>query len=139
MTEADTDAPQPDSLTVIQAARLIGVSPKRVRQLVEAGTLAAIPDRSPMHVTAESVEALRIDRAKAAKATQRAVEPPSASAATLTPELVEAITQAALKAAAAERAALLELTEQAHSNLVAMHEQTAARLTDELHAETGAS
>ena len=44
-----------DSYTPAQAAELLGLSVKRVRQLVASGKLKAVPKSSPLAITAESV------------------------------------------------------------------------------------
>ena len=39
---ADPEEPAPEWLTTIQAAEILGVSPRRVRQLVQRGFLSAV-------------------------------------------------------------------------------------------------
>lgn len=54
-----------DALSVGQAARLLGLSPARVRELVDQGKLTA--ERTPLGrlISAKSVEALRLARESA--------------------------------------------------------------------------
>lgn len=51
-----------DSYSVAEAARIIGRSPKRVRQLIEAGSLPTVPDSSPVRVPADAVHRERDKR-----------------------------------------------------------------------------
>jgi excisionase family DNA binding protein len=51
-----------DSYTPAQAAELLGLSVKRVRQLVASGKLKAVPRSSPLKIKAESVHKEREDR-----------------------------------------------------------------------------
>jgi len=44
-----------DRYTVAETARLLGVSPKRIRQLIAAGTLPTIAGTSPVELPAEAV------------------------------------------------------------------------------------
>jgi chromosome segregation ATPase len=53
-----------DSYTASQCAQLLGLSTKRVRQLVENGTLKAVPRSKPLRIKAESVHNERSRRAE---------------------------------------------------------------------------
>jgi len=44
-----------DTYTPTESAKLLGVSTKRVRQLVEEGTLEGVPNSKPLKIKAESV------------------------------------------------------------------------------------
>lgn len=58
-----------DSYSVAEAARVIGRSPKRVRQLIEAGSLPTVPDSSPVRIPAEAVHREREKRRDPAPST----------------------------------------------------------------------
>lgn len=51
-----------DSYTVAEAARIIGRSPKRVRQLIEAGALPTVANSVPVRIPAEAVHREREKR-----------------------------------------------------------------------------
>lgn len=53
-----------DSYTVTQCAQLLGLSSKRVRQLIELGTLKAVPRSNPLRIKAESAHNERAKRAE---------------------------------------------------------------------------
>lgn len=53
-----------DSYTVAEAAQLLGVTPKRVRQMLAAGQLPAVPGETPVRLPAEPVHQER-ERRKA--------------------------------------------------------------------------
>lgn len=66
-----------DSYTPDQTAQLLGIGVKRVRQLVAAGTLKAVPKSSPLRIKAESVHKereLRGDKVNRASTPQKAFE-----------------------------------------------------------------
>jgi len=48
-----------DTYTPTESAKLLGVSTKRVRQLVEEGTLEGVPRSKPLKIKAESVHTER--------------------------------------------------------------------------------
>lgn len=51
-----------DSYTVTEAARVIGVSPKRVRQLIAEDRLPTVPEATPVRIPAEPVHREREKR-----------------------------------------------------------------------------
>lgn len=66
-----------DSYTPAQAAQLLGLSVKRVRQLVASGKLKAVPKSSPLLIKAESVHKereLRGDKVTRSATPQKAFE-----------------------------------------------------------------
>lgn len=66
-----------DSYTPAQAAQLLGLSVKRVRQLVASGKLKAVPKSSPLLIRAESVHKereLRGDKVTRTATPQKAFE-----------------------------------------------------------------
>jgi len=44
-----------DTYTPTESGKLLGISPKRVRQLVQEGTLEGVPNSKPLKIKAESV------------------------------------------------------------------------------------
>lgn len=104
---------------VADAARVLGVSPKRVRQLIAEGRLSAVPDASPVTVEAESVHRER-DRRKHRSVSTPGPEPmPGAVAVSVETllEYAERITTRALDAAIADRRAADAARDQAEDRL----------------------
>jgi len=93
----------PDSYTCTEAARLLGVSARRIRQLAEEGRLGIVQE-SPLKVSAQEVITLRDNRKKQGIK----VKPASANKSQLNLELLEAL-QAAREAGAQEAKSSLEL------------------------------
>lgn len=90
----------PDTFTPTEAARLLGVSPRRIRQLAEEGRLAAI-QATPLRVSAVDVLAMRENRKGTPTST-----PKTSKGSLLTGELLEALAQARREGAAEARMAL---------------------------------
>lgn len=92
----------PDTYTVAEAAKVLGRSPKRVRQIIAEGKLQTVPGSAPARVPAVAVLQLR----DSLRATARTG--PQSPATGLTAEdviaLVERLTSKALEASAEERA-----------------------------------
>jgi hypothetical protein len=93
-----------DTYTATEAAKVLKVSPRRIRQLVEAGRLIAI-EESPLRVSQLSVVALKEERKeqpkqRTAKASGARTKQPPLS------ELVAALSEARAAGAAEARAAL---------------------------------
>jgi hypothetical protein len=95
-------AKSPDSYTCTEAARLLGVSARRIRQLAEEGRLGIVQE-SPLRVSAGEVITLRDSRKK-----QGIKVKPSSPKSSLNLELLEAL-QAAREAGAQEAKSSLEL------------------------------
>lgn len=94
-----------ESYTATEAAKILKVSPRRVRQLAEAGRLM-VTQESPLRVSALSVVALKEERKELPK--QRTAKP-SGTATTKQPplaDLVAALNEARSAGAAEARAAL---------------------------------
>ena len=93
-----------DSYTVTEAAKVLGRSTKRVRQMLAEGKLVALPDTQPVRLAAEQVNSLRN-----ALRTQGPRTGPTPQPTGLTFEqvqaLVDTLTTKALEAAASDRAA----------------------------------
>ena len=68
------DAPPGDTYNREQAARVLGVSPRRVSQLAADGRLEVVQDK-PLRLSAESVHRMREER-RSPKRDQRATVPP---------------------------------------------------------------
>ena len=58
-----------DSYSVAEAARIIGRSPKRVRQLIAENKLPTVPESSPLRIPAEAVHQERENRRNASPST----------------------------------------------------------------------
>jgi excisionase family DNA binding protein len=122
-----------DGYTVAEAGRLLGVSPKRVRQLIADGRLPTVATDGPMRVDAQAVIAERTRRTDRPASTPG--PPPSASPAlsvtveTLL-ELVERVQRPAIEAAEHERAKRDATRDQIEAELKA----EIARLSQELDA-----
>jgi hypothetical protein len=93
----------PDSYSCTEAARLLGVSARRVRQLAEEGRLGIVQE-SPLRVSALEVITLRDNRKKEGIKPK----PKTNSQAVLNLELLQAL-EAAREAGAAEARNALEL------------------------------
>lgn len=93
------DAPPGDTYGREQAARVLGVSPRRVSQLVESGRLVVAQEK-PLRVTAESVNTLRAERREKPNATSGAKTPPDSVAEQVTRivEMLKAEQRLALEA-----------------------------------------
>lgn len=133
-----------DTYGTSEAARVLGVSPKRVRQLVAAGTLEA-ESRDPLRISQQAVHELREQR----KADKRTKEPeaPAPLGDSLAP-LVQLVTQ--MQERESERIGLLlelqqqltraQITAQAAESLQAERDALAARvsqLEQQLNARKG--
>jgi len=90
-----------DTYTATEASRLLGLSPRRVRQLVDEGELEGVPNSKPLKIHAQSVHDLR-DKRK-----ESGINKPEA----LTVDIEERIKQARLEGIAlGERSAQLAIT-----------------------------
>lgn len=110
-----------DSYGTAEAGRLLGLSPRRVRQLVADGRLVAVSS-DPLRVDAKSLLELRDERRS---------EPATTSPATGQGEQIAAVLDRALQAVqtAAERA------ESAYRERLAISDRTEQQLRDELFQE----
>lgn len=92
----------PDSYSCTEAAKLLGVSARRIRQLAEEGRLGIVQE-SPLKVSAQEVIALRDNRKK-----QGIKVKPASPKSSLNLELLQAL-EAAREAGATEARSSLEL------------------------------
>lgn len=100
------DTPRtPDTYTVAEAAKVLGRTPKRVRQMLAEGKLSALPDTEPVRVAQAEVIALR-DALRAGGGRPGPAPRPAVTGLTLEDvrALVEMMTAKALEASAADRA-----------------------------------
>lgn len=105
---------------VTDAARVLGVSPKRVRQLVAEGRLPVIEGSSPLAVEVEAVHRERERRRHRTPATTPGPEAQGATVAVSVETLLEyaeRVTARALDAAAADRRAAAAARDQAEDLL----------------------
>lgn len=105
---------------VTDAARVLGVSPKRVRQLVAEGRLPVIEGSSPLAVEVEAVHRERERRRHRTPATTPGPEAQGATVAVSVETLLEyaeRVTARALDAAAADRRAADAARDQAEDLL----------------------
>lgn len=106
-------SPEPSEVcTAIQAARIVGVSPRRIRQLAEEGRLT-IAESSPLKVLVSEVVELRKEREEAEALKAKLPKPPSSSSSVikLTPsEFAEAL-EKAREAATRETLLMIEAKE----------------------------
>ena len=104
---------------VADAARVLGVSPKRIRQLIQEGRLPVVEGSSPMAVEVEAVHRER-ERRKSRPASTPGPMPTPASVAVSVEDLLayaERITARALDAAMADRRAADAARDQAEDLL----------------------
>ena len=100
-----------DTYSATETARLLGVSTKRVRQLVATGSLIAIKDSKPLAIQKESVHRERSRRSdRKPDSNLEGVVPLSQLAELLERERINAEKSARLQLESAERA--LELTKE---------------------------
>jgi hypothetical protein len=125
-----------DSYTVAEAAKVLGRSTKRVRQMLAEGKLVALPDTQPVRLAAEQVNDLR-----QALRTQGPRTGPTPQPTGLTYEqvqaLVDTLTTKALEAAASDRAAAdraRDATEEALRNELAEARARAVTLEAQMQA-----
>lgn len=123
-----------ESYTVAEAAKVLGRSTKRVRQMLTEGKLEALPDTQPVRLAAQQVNDLRAELR-----TQGARPGPAPQQTGLTfaqvKELVESLTTKALEAGASERAAAeraRDATEEALRNELAEARARAQQLEAQL-------
>lgn len=103
-----------DTYTATETARLLGVSTKRVRQLVASGNLLAVTGSKPLAIKRESVHKERARRSeKSPDLASEGVVPLSQLAELLERERLNAEKSARLQIESAERA--LELTKEQFS------------------------
>lgn len=97
-----------DSYSVTEAARVIGRSPKRVRQLIAEKKLPTVPDSSPLRIPAEAVHQERESRRNASPSTPGPKPEPERVTIDLDTLMAFADrqTQKAIEAAAADREAV---------------------------------
>lgn len=125
----------PDSFTVAEAAKVLSLSPKRIRQLIAQGTLSTIKDSSPLRVVSVEVLAMRDQRRRTEggprpgpQGTPQVVSLPDV----LT--LAQAITQRAITASDDSHAKVLQARDRVEDHLKA--ELARARQeTDKLRSE----
>ena len=104
---------------VADAARVLGVSPKRVRQLIKEGRLPVVEGSSPIAVEVEAVHRER-ERRKSRPASTPGPQPTPAAVAVSVEDLLayaERITARALDAAMADRRAADAARDQAEDLL----------------------
>lgn len=153
--EATTAPATPDGYTAGEAARLLGVSPRRVRQLLTAGTLTAAawpgerPEGAPVILDRESVHKERESRKASRKETGKPPgNAPGALGVTELLDVFERMQERTLETLRAERTEVLAIrdrTEEDLRNALAaeraareMAEREAARVAgevEELRAE----
>lgn len=116
-----------NTYTAAEAAKVLGRSVKRVRQMIQEGKLEAVPDSDPIRVTAQSVHELRDTLRTQGTKPGRA---PAANGLTFQQvmELVETLTTKALEASQTERAALEAMRDKTENALRAELDQTRAEL-----------
>ena len=110
----------PDSFTVAEAAKILGLSPKRVRQLVAQGGLPVIEGTSPLRLPSVDVLALRERRGRREGAprpgpqgTPQLVSLPDVLA------LAQSITQRAIAAADESHSLVLQARDRVEDHLKA--------------------
>lgn len=103
------DAPPGETYGREQAARVLGVSPRRVSQLAADGRLEVVQDR-PLRLAAESVHSLRAER-RGPHADQRATTPPpdAADVAAQVERVAGLLAAANLRALTASESVLAEV------------------------------
>lgn len=116
-----------NTYTAAEAAKVLGRSIKRVRQMIQEDKLEAVPDSDPIRVTAQSVHELRDTLRTQGTKPGRA---PAANGLTFQQvmELVETLTTKALEASQTERAALEAMRDKTENALRAELDQTRAEL-----------
>lgn len=122
------DAPPGDTYGREQAAKVLGVSARRVSQLVESGRLLVVQER-PLRVSAESVNTLRAER--------RSNTSPARSTAT-PPESVAEQVERLVSLIAGEQRKAIEVGEHLLAEVTTQRDELKAeadRLRDELTAE----
>ena len=93
-----------DSYTVTEAAKVLGRSTKRVRQMLAEGKLVALPDTQPVRLAAEQVNSLRNALRNQGPRTGPTPQPTGLTFEQVQ-ALVDTLTTKALEAAASDRAA----------------------------------
>lgn len=125
-----------DDYGAAEAARLLGLSPRRVRQLVDSGGLEAV-SRQPLRVSAVSVLALRATRKEDVQEQENRGEMASAAAVAATLErALSAVESAAdrVESVYRERLAIAASTESALRDSLAAAEARATMLQAQLDA-----
>jgi excisionase family DNA binding protein len=121
-----------DTYSTGEAARLLGVSERRVRQLAAAGDLPSTRDDSGrVRLPQAAVQAARRDRKQTAGRSTRSAERKEAGTAEVVRQTVEALLPV-LQAEQQARLALVERTEQALRD--ELHRERAGRLVAEQRA-----
>ena len=105
-----------DTYSATESAKLLGVSTKRVRQLVTSGNLLAVPDSKPLAIKRDSVHRERARRADSKPEALEGVVPLSQLTELLERERVNAERSARLQIESIERA--LELTKEQYAEAV---------------------
>lgn len=116
-----------NTYTAAEAAKALGRSVKRVRQMIQEGKLEAVPDSEPIRLTAQSVHELRSTLRTQGTKPGRA---PTATGLTFEQviEMIDNITTKALEASQVERAALEAMRDKTENALRAELDQTRAEL-----------
>jgi hypothetical protein len=118
-----------DTYTVAQAAKVLDVTPKRVRQLIADGRLSIVAGTSPHELDARAVHRHRDDRAKQAKAKSK--PGPSSTSSSRAP--VMAVSDV-LEMFRAEQARAIEAQESNFQQALAARDRVEQLLRDELAA-----
>lgn len=134
----------PDTFTVAEAAKVLGVTPKRVRQVIASGTLQVIEGSNPARLSSADVIALRDQRkARQGRGTSRP-GPQAQTTQTVALEdvltLAQTLTERALTAAAESHAQALEARDRIEDHLkqeLAQARQETERLRAELAEAQG--
>jgi hypothetical protein len=114
-----------DTYTVAQAAKVLDVTPKRVRQLIADGRLSVVAGTSPQRLDARAVHRHRDERAKQAKAKPG----PSSTSSSRGP--VMAVSDV-LEMFRAEQARAIEAQESNFQQALAARDRVEELLRDEL-------
>ncbi|NDD30965.1 MAG: DNA-binding protein [Proteobacteria bacterium] len=113
-----------DTYGTSDAARVLGVSPKRVRQMVAAGTLAAV-EMNPLRIEQAAVHALRDKRRSDKRAKAAPPEPPpAADLMALVEQLLD------MQRQATEAQTRLEITSSAADEMRAERDALASEVAD---------
>jgi hypothetical protein len=91
MVAKKTAKPARDSYTIANAARIVGVSPRRIRQLAEEGRLEVI-SKDPVRVLASDVNEFK--EAKEKREKEQAALPPASPRKPSAPDLLQTILEA---------------------------------------------
>lgn len=127
----DGDAPPGNDYSREQAARVLGISPRRVTQLAQGGPLQVVQE-SPLRLSAESVHAERERRRSVKRDVRTTVPPPDTSEliADQVSKVVEVLTKSFTRQ--------IEMTELARDEVAAERDrmrEDLQRLRDEANAE----